>query len=230
MAKVLLIEDDVVIQELVTYNLKREGYDVEVAADGQSGLDKLVSIQPDIILLDLMLPVLDGFEVCKKVRADKKMGQVPIIILSARDEEVDKVIGLELGADDYVTKPFSPRELIARIKARLREDKRISQEVQKTICWGDLELSLFSHIVTIKEQPLNLTAKEFELLHLFLLRPSYVFSREYLLQKIWGYSDGDTRTVDVHICNLRNKLKSLGSVIESVRGVGYRFESVNTKN
>jgi len=225
MAIILLIEDEVMIQELVSYSLEREGYTVKIAGDGQSGLEMVESEKPDLIILDLMLPVLDGYEVCKAVRANKNTAHIPIIMLSARNEVADKVIGLELGADDYVAKPFSPRELIARVRARFREEKRFNKEERKpSISWGELEIWPESYLATLAGEMINLTAKEFELLHIFLTRPNQVFSREYLLQKVWGYNtSGDTRTVDVHISNLRNKLKSMGPIIESIRGVGYRF-------
>lgn len=224
MAKILLIEDEVTIQELVRFNLEKEGFTVMVAEDGEKGLEMVKREKPDLVLLDLMLPILNGYDVCKSIRADKETGTMPIIILSARDEIADKVIGLELGADDYMTKPFSPRELSARIRARLREEKRNKITPEGPLRWGSLEIWPESYLVTVGGQSLNLTAKEFELLHVFVANPNQVFSREYLTQKIWGYhSSADTRTIDVHVSNLRNKLKSLGPVIESVRGVGYRF-------
>lgn len=172
MSKVLLIEDEKEIQELVSYNLKREGYDVRIAGDGKSGLKMVYAEHPDLVLLDVMLPELDGYEVCKAIRANPESANLPIIILSARDEVADKVIGLELGADDYVTKPFSPRELLARVKARFREGKRNNDlEKEKTISWGDLELRTDSYIATVAGENMNLTAKEFELLHIFLIDP-----------------------------------------------------------
>lgn len=231
MTKILLVEDDLLIQELVTFNLEREGYTVKIAGDGKSGLEMVSSEMPDLILLDVMLPELDGFEVCKAIRANKDIANLPIIMLSARDEVADKVIGLELGADDYVIKPFSPRELAARVKARFREEKRNAAPPKPvSIVWGELEVWPESYLVTLGGENVALTGKEFELLHIFIARPNQVFSREYLLQKVWGYNaSGDTRTVDVHISNLRSKLKSVGPVIESVRGIGYRFAS-NLKN
>lgn len=231
MPKILLIEDEKEIQELVSYNLSREGYDVKVAGDGRKGLEMVNAEHPDLVLLDVMLPELDGYEVCKAIRSNNETINLPIIMLSARDEVADKVIGLELGADDYVTKPFSPRELLARVKARFREGKRnTGPEKEKAIVWGELELWPESYIAKVAGENMNLTAKEFELLHIFLNRPNQVFSREYLMQKVWGYhTSGDTRTVDVHISNLRSKLKSLGPIIESVRGIGYRFASNQPK-
>lgn len=227
MTKILLIEDDLLIQELVTFNLEREGYTVKIAGDGKSGLEIVNSDMPDLILLDVMLPELDGYEVCKAIRANKDTASLPIIMLSARDEVADKVIGLELGADDYVTKPFSPRELLARVKARFREERRNAAPPKPvSMVWGELEIWPESYLATLGGDNIALTGKEFDLLHIFLTRPNQVFSREYLLQKVWGYhASGDTRTVDVHISNLRSKLKALGPIIESVRGIGYRFAS-----
>lgn len=232
MSKILLVEDDLRIQELVTFNLEREGYTVKIAGDGKSGLEMVSSEMPDLILLDVMLPELDGYEVCKAIRANKETASLPIIMLSARDEVADKVIGLELGADDYVTKPFSTRELVARVKARFREEKRNAAPPKPvSIIWGELEIWPENYLATLTGENVSLTGKEFDLLHIFLTRPNQVFSREYLLQKVWGYhASGDTRTVDVHISNLRNKLKTLGPIIESVRGIGYRFASSQTKN
>lgn len=232
MTKILLIEDDLLIQELVTFNLEREGYTVKVAGNGKSGLERVSSEMPDLILLDVMLPELDGYEVCKAIRANKDTASLPIIMLSARDEVADKVIGLELGADDYVTKPFSPRELVARVKARFREEQRnASPPKAVSMVWGELKIWPENYLATLGGENISLTGKEFDLLHIFLTRPNQVFSREYLLQKVWGYqASGDTRTVDVHISNLRSKLKSMGPIIESVRGIGYRFASNQTKN
>ena len=224
MAKVLLIEDDIQIQELVRYSLAKEGFTVIAASDGEQGLDLVRKERPDLIILDLTLPVIDGFDVCKLLRAQKDTAAIPIIILSARNDVADKVIGLELGADDYITKPFSPRELSARIKARLREGQRRHELSNEPLKWGVLEIVQESYIATIAAKPLNLTVKEFELLVVFVANPYQVFSREYLIQKVWGYlSNTDSRTLDVHISHLRNKLKALGPVLDAVRGVGYLF-------
>lgn len=224
MAKILLIEDDTAIQELVQYTLVKEGFEVLIAADGEKGLELVKKESPNLVLLDLMLPLLGGFEVCKLIRAQESTARLPIIILSARDDVVDKVVGLELGADDYISKPFSPRELVARIKARLREEQRTKSTPQGPLQWGILEIWPENYIVKLGGQPVNLTAKEFELLLIFASNPYQVFSRDYLTQKVWGYHFNiDTRTIDVHVSNLRNKLKPLGTIIESIRGVGYRF-------
>ncbi|HEY8910810.1 MAG TPA: response regulator transcription factor [Desulfosporosinus sp.] len=224
MTKILLIEDDLQIQELVRFNLEKEGFVILIASDGEQGLDLVRREEPDLIILDLTLPVLDGYDVCKNVRAQKDTSAIPIIILSARDDVADKVIGLELGADDYMTKPFSTRELFARVKARLREGQRKKERSNGPLRWGSLEIVQESYIATIAAKPLNLTVKEFELLVLFVSNPYQVFSREYLIQKVWGYlSSTDSRTLDVHISHLRSKLRALGSVLDSVRGVGYLF-------
>ena len=224
MGKVLLIEDDVQIQELVRCNLEKEGLTVVTASDGNRGLDLAGREKPDLIILDLTHPAMDSYDVCKILRAQKDTSAIPIIIISARDDVADKVIGLELGADDYMTKPFSQRELFARIKARLREGQRRNEPINGPLRWGSLEIVQESYLATIAAKPLNLTVKEFELLVLFLSNPYQVFSREYLIQKVWGYlSSTDSRTLDVHISHLRNKLKAIGSVLDSVRGVGYLF-------
>ena len=224
MIKVLLIDDDVQIQELVRFNLEKDGVAVLTASDGEQGLDLAMREKPDLIILDLTLPVMDGYDLCKLLRAENDTADIPIIILSARDDVADKVVGLELGADDYITKPFSPRELSARIKARLREGQRRNDLSNGPLRWGTLEIVQESYIATIASKPLNLTVKEFELLVLFVVNPCQVFSREYLIQKVWGYlSSTDSRTLDVHISHLRNKLKPLGPVLDSVRGVGYLF-------
>jgi len=224
-AKILLIEDDVQIQELVRVNLEKEGFTVIPALDGEQGLDLARREKPDLILLDLTLPAIDGYDVCKILREQTDTATVPIIMLSPSDDVADKIIGLELGADDYMTKPFSHRELYARIKARLREGQRKNDLPSGgPLTWGDLEIVKESYLATIAAKPVNLTVKEFELLILFVANPYQLFSREYLIQKVWGHvSSTDSRTLDVHISHLRNKLKSLGPVVESVRGVGYLF-------
>jgi two-component system alkaline phosphatase synthesis response regulator PhoP len=224
MTKILLVEDEAAIQELVRFNLEKEGYIVFSASDGEQGLALVKSKRPDLIILDLMLPVLDGYEFCKILRANKETSSIPVIILSARNDVIDKVIGLELGADDYMTKPFNPRELSARIKARLREGQRLKDTDKQPLKWQGLEIFPESYQVTLDGQLVNLTVKEFELLVVFVANPNQVFSREYLAQKIWDCSTNvETRTIDVHVSNLRNKLKQLGPIIDSIRGIGYRF-------
>ncbi len=209
---------------IVRFNLEKEGYIVFCASDGEQGLALVSSKKPDLIILDLMLPVLDGYEFCKIIRANKETSALPVIILSARNDVIDKVIGLELGADDYMTKPFNPRELSARIKARLREGQRLKDTDKQPLKWQGLEIFPESYQVTLDGQLINLTIKEFELRAVFVANPNQVFSREYLAQKIWDCSTNvETRTIDVHVSNLRNKLKQLGPIIDSIRGIGYRF-------
>lgn len=230
MTKILLIEDEAIITELIQYNLEKEGYLVCTAKDGLQGIELTRRENPDLILLDLMLPMLDGFEVCKTLRLNNDTAAIPIIVLSARDDVVDKVIALELGADDYLAKPFNHRELSARIKARLREGQRRNVVQNKLLKWGELEIDVENYLATIADQPLDLTVKEFDILVILAANPYLVFSREYLIQKIWGtQTHVDTRSVDVHVSNLRNKLKTLGPVIESARGIGYRFAVTKKK-
>ncbi len=226
MRKVLVIDDEESIRELIRFNLEKAGFSVELAADGQEGLDKLDD-SIDLVILDLMLPVLDGLTVCREIRSHPEFKDLPIIMLTARGEEIDRVLGLEMGADDYLTKPFSPRELIARIKAILRRvgnNKSLQNEEEEAdkITWGELELNTASHEVRKRGQLIDLTPKEFDLLKLFLLNKGKVLTRELLLEKIWGYEyDGDTRTVDVHIRRLRQKIGE--EYITTVRGVGYKI-------
>lgn len=178
MIKVLLIDEDVQTQELVRYHLKKDGFAVTTASNGEKGLELAKQEKPDLIILDLVLPVMDGYDLCKLLRAENDIADIPIIILSARGDVADKVVGLELGADDYITKPFSPRELSARIKARLRDGQRRTELTNSPLRWGTLEIVQESYIATLASKPLNLTVKEFELLVLFVVNPSQVFSRE----------------------------------------------------
>ena len=227
MKKILVIDDEENIRELIKFNLETAGYKVELAADGQQGLDKLNN-SIDLVVLDLMLPIIDGLSVCRTIRGNEDYQQLPIIMLTAKGGEVDRILGLEMGADDYLTKPFSPRELVARIKAVLRRfnaeekngmEKRFDQSV---ISIGELELDSNSHEVRIAGNLLDLTPKEFDLLRLLLLNTGRVLTRDMLLEKIWGYEyAGDTRTVDVHIRRLRTKVGK--DYIKTVRGVGYKF-------
>lgn len=223
--KILAVDDEMAIRELLAATLKRSGYEVLLAADGREALE--LALEADLILLDVMLPELDGFEVCRRLKADRATQAIPIIMLTARLEEIDKVLGLELGADDYMTKPFSPRELVARIKAVLRRANPMETAEQR-LTVGELTLDFSSYEARLAGEPLALTPKEFELLKLLVTNPSKAFSRDELLEKIWGYEYyGDTRTVDVHIRHLRMKLgdaERLSAAIETVRGVGYRFK------
>ncbi|MER3397792.1 MAG: DNA-binding response regulator [Chloroflexota bacterium] len=230
MPTILVVEDEPALQAAVGYNLRREGHRVLLAADGPTAL-ALMAEGPDLVILDLMLPGLDGFEVCRRIR---QQSSVPIIILTARADEVDRVVGLELGADDYITKPFSMRELLARVKALLRRRDLILAELQagaaagaERLVAGDLEVDLARHTVTRAGVPVNLTPKEFDLLAFLVRNRGRVFSAERLLGEVWGYANPvDPRTVAVHIRSLREKLEDDPSrpvLIETVRGVGYRF-------
>jgi two-component system alkaline phosphatase synthesis response regulator PhoP len=227
--RVLIIEDEPNIIELVSYNLEKEGWLVSKAQTGEEGLEKIKEEHPDIILLDLMLPGIDGMEICRRTRQNKLTRDIPIIILTAKAEEADRVLGLESGADDYVTKPFSPRELVARIRAVLRRaDKNfLEAEDRETLILGPIKMDLRQHKVLVKDEEIDLTPKEFDLLHLLMSHPGRAFSREYLLENLWGYEFfGDTRTVDVHVRRLRQKIEDNPAQpywLETVRGVGYRI-------
>jgi len=224
--KILIVEDEKDIIKMLEYNLKKEGFKVIDARDGEDALDLAVREYPDLILLDLMLPGIDGLDVCKTLKKESKTSSIPIIMLTAKSQESDKVVGLELGADDYITKPFSPRELIARIKAVLRratEKEKLPEVFQS----GDLSIDFSKISVSVKDKPVELTAKEFELLKTLLKAKGRVLSRDYLLDSIWGYDHAmeiQTRTVDVHIRTLRKKLKSAAKMILTVKNYGYRFE------
>jgi len=221
-AKILIVDDERNILELVKLYLNAEGHSVVTAADGLSALEKFRSEQPDLLVLDIMLPGIDGWEVCRRLRQNS---QIPIIMLTARGEAVDRIVGLELGADDYVVKPFNPRELVARIKAVLRRTS-ITQAMPTKIAVGDLQIDPERREVTIKDRPVTLRAKEFDLLTHFAQHVGLVLSREQLLESVWGYEYyGDTRTVDVHVAHLRDKLSQSDVEIETVWGVGYKLVS-----
>ncbi|MHB1652135.1 MAG: response regulator [Desulfitobacteriaceae bacterium] len=226
MATILVVDDEEPIQELLRFNLEKEGYLVRVAGDGAGALNLVEKELPDLVVLDVMLPGMDGLEVCRQLRMMPKFQDLPVIMLTARGEEIDKVLGLELGADDYLTKPFSPRELLARIKARLRRAKALPDGAGE-IRRGDLRLDSSRFQVYVRDQEIELTLKEFELLRVLILNPGKVYSRDELLEQVWGYDyAGDTRTVDVHIRHLRQKVEidpSNPDKIETLRGVGYRF-------
>lgn len=218
---ILIVEDEPDVLDLVVYHLKKAGYHTAAARDGAAGLAKARDLLPALVVLDLMLPQLEGTEVCKRLKADPKTAHIPIVMLTAKAEEVDRILGLELGADDYVTKPFSPRELVLRIKSILGRIKGRTSEVLKH---GDLVVDLAKHEVSLKDKPLDLTATEFKLLATLLERRGRVQTRDRLLTDVWGYEgDVDTRTVDTHVRRLREKLGKAGDCIETIRGVGYRF-------
>ncbi|MFW6295292.1 MAG: response regulator [Halanaerobium sp.] len=225
MEKILVVEDEKNIRELIKFNIENAGFKALTAADGREALE-LLSDEIDLVVLDLMLPEIDGMEVCRKMRSSEELRQIPIIMLTAKGEEVERILGLEMGADDYMTKPFSPRELIARIKAifrRIKEFKADTGELKEEIIdLGDLKLDIPRHEVNYQEKKIVLTPKEFELLRYLIINQGHVLSRDLLLEKIWGYEyAGDTRTVDVHIRRLRKKISS--DYIATVRGVGYKF-------
>lgn len=228
--KILVVDDETYIVELVKFNLEKEGFRVVVAYDGLSAIQMVSEELPDLIILDIMLPNMDGFEVCRVLRQQPAYNRIPIVMLTAKAEEFDTVLGLEIGADDYIKKPFSPREMVARVKARLRAVKIL--EAEKTIA---KKVHVFKELIVVPEkyeaffgeEKMELTPKEFELLRLMVSHPGKVFTRETLLERVWGYEfSGDTRTVDVHIRHLRQKLQDDSNYpryIETVRGVGYRF-------
>lgn len=230
--KILVIEDDYSIQELLRYNLENNRYEVIVAEAGDEGYKIALNILPDIILLDLMIPGIDGLEVCKMIRMNEKTKRIPIIMVTAKGEELDKVLGLELGADDYITKPFSIKELIARIRTVMRrvnnEDKHPDGEkiLSNKIIFRNLEINEEKYEVKIDGKRIMLTLKEFELLKTLAENPGRVMTRDFLLDAVWGYEyGGETRTVDVHIRHLRQKLwQDREGMIKTVRGVGYKFD------
>jgi two-component system alkaline phosphatase synthesis response regulator PhoP len=235
MAKILVVDDEEHIVELIRFNLEKEGYQVIAATDGNTAIEMARSQRPDLILLDVMLPGQDGLAVCRTLQQEAETRHIPVIMISARGEELDKVLGLEMGADDYVTKPFSPRELVARVKARLRRapgegEGRGVRPPGGRLVRGRLVIDPDRFLVTVDGVKQDLTPKEFELLRFLASEPGKVFSREYLLEQIWGYDyTGDSRTVDVHIRHIRQKLEQVPGApqyIETVRGVGYRFREV----
>lgn len=223
---ILIVDDEEPIQELLRFNLENEGYSVLTAFDGPVALKMIEEKRPDLVVLDVMLPGMDGLEVCSQLRQNPKFRDLPVIMLTAKGEEIDKVLGLELGADDYLTKPFSPRELLARIRARLRRIK--PQTVENEIIRGDLRIDLNRFQVSVRGEEVELTPKEFELLRVLAAHPGKVYSRDELLERIWGYEyAGDTRTVDVHVRHLRQKVErdpSNPEYIETLRGIGYRLK------
>ncbi|MGE5381585.1 MAG: response regulator [Methylocystaceae bacterium] len=229
-AKILVVDDETHIVELVRFNLEKEGFEVVVAHHGLEALQLVDDEQPDLVVLDIMIPYLDGLEVCKRLRQEGRYHNLPIIMLTAKGDEIDTVLGLEMGADDYIKKPFSPRELVARVKARLRAHQMLQADLaagQKVLVFKDLIVLPDKYEVYLGERKLDLTPKEFELLRLMASSRGKVFTREALLEKVWGYEySGDTRTVDVHVRHLRQKLgddSAAPSYIETVRGVGYKF-------
>ena len=224
-AMILVVEDEQSIASLVTLYLTNEGFRVSQIADGTQALEAVERVKPDLVILDVMLPGMDGVEICRRLRAAGD--GLPIVMLTARDAEVDRILGLELGADDYITKPFSPRELVARVKAVLRRTTRGGDEDEPEVLRvADVEIDLARREVRTGEQAVTLTAKEFDLLAFLTRNRGIVFSRERLLDRVWGYERPvDTRTVDSHVKSLRQKLGTAGSVVLTVRGVGYKVDA-----
>jgi len=225
--RILVVEDEPDIQELLRFNLVQAGWAVETASTGNEALASLRSSPPDLVVLDLMLPDVSGTEICREIRADPRLAGVLVVMLTARAEEVDRVVGFELGADDYVTKPFSPRELVLRLRAVLRRRQPGAPrpaDADPLLSHGPVSLDVGRHRCLVQEEDIDLTAKEFGLLAALMSRPGRVLSREQLLEEVWGSDISVTlRTIDTHLKRLREKLGDAGSLIETVRGVGYRF-------
>ena len=221
--RILIVEDEPAIAEVLEYNLEKEGYEVDVDYRGDSALESIRNNSPDLVILDLMLPGLDGLELTRLLKRDARTRQIPLLMLTAKSEEVDRIVGLELGADDYITKPFSPREVVLRVKAVLRRGKGI-EESKELLEVGAIRLDIAGHRLFLEDQEIPLTATEFRLLTIFLQRRNRVQTREGLLTDVWRYSeDVDSRTVDTHIRRLRRKLGAEADRIETVVGVGYRL-------
>jgi len=225
MSKVLVVEDEESLREALVFFLEKEGHDVSIAVDGEEALQVFESSRADLILLDLMLPKIDGNQVCKQIRLTSN---VPIIMLTAKDSEVDKIVGLEIGADDYITKPYSTRELLARIKAVLRRQVEPPISIESVLTAGELRLDSDRHVVTLNGIPLTLPLKEFELLELMMENVNRVLTRGQIIDRVWGSNYfGDTKTLDVHIKRLRSKVEedpARPKYIQTVRGLGYKLE------
>jgi len=221
--RILVVDDEPDTLEVVEFNLRQAGFDVTTAQDGEEAIGKARTCLPNLIVLDLMLPEVDGLEVCKILRHDTNTASIPIVMLTAKAAELDRVLGLELGADDYVTKPFSPRELVLRIKRLLARGQEASAK-RETLKFGDLLIDLPRHLVTVRGKPVELTATEFKLLTALAQRPERVHTRDSLLREVWDYHNPmDTRTVDTHMRRLREKLGPAAKHLDTVRAVGYRF-------
>jgi DNA-binding response OmpR family regulator len=219
---ILLVDDEPNILQLAKMYLERDGFRVASVGDGKAAIDAVDRYRPSLMVLDIMLPEMDGLEVCRRLRAQDN--PVPMIMLTARDDDVDKILGLELGADDYLTKPFNPRELVARVKAILRRGERLTHTTKDALHLGDLVIDPASREVTIHGQPVDLRTQEFDLLLILAEHKGIVLTREQLLEKAWGYNYyGQSRTVDVHVGHLRRKLANSSTHIETVTGVGYKL-------
>ncbi len=222
--RILVVEDEEDIQELIRYNLAKEGFQVEIVASGEDALARASASLPNLVLLDLMLPGLDGLEVCKNLKNNPKSAHVPIVMLTAKSEESDIVLGLELGADDYITKPFSPKVLIARVRASLRRKRQEAPPETAVLRLGELVIDPGKHSVTVKGEEIDLTATEFGVLHFLARKPGWVFTRQQIVDNVKGEDYAVTdRSVDVQMVGLRRKLGACGEYIETIRGVGYRF-------
>ena len=226
MKKVLIIEDEKDLAELLAFNIEKEGYATICVHDGKMGLERACSELPDLILLDLMLPGLLGTEVCKALRKDQRTAHIPIIMITAKGDEIDRVVGFEVGADDYIVKPFSMREMALRVKAVMRRyEHEPDQQQAEILAIGDIVIDKQRHIVMSSGSEIELTSTEFKLLLFLAEKKGCVQSREQLLQKVWGYNNtADTRTVDTHVTRLRGKLGMPGDIIKTVRGFGYKIE------
>jgi two-component system phosphate regulon response regulator PhoB len=226
MKSVLIIEDEKDLAELLAFNLEKEGYSATCVHDGKLGLERACADLPDLILLDLMLPGLLGTEVCKALRKDQRTAHIPIIMITAKGDEIDRVVGFEVGADDYIVKPFSMREMVLRIKAVMRRFEHEAQPpTSDLLSIGDIAIDTQRHVVVSAGQEIDLTSTEFKLLYFLAEKRGRVQSREKLLQNVWSYNNaGDTRTVDTHVTRLRGKLGTPGDIIKTVRGFGYKIE------
>lgn len=226
-AKILIVEDEPDIRDTLNYNFDKEGFKVLSSPNGKSALKLLEKHDPDIVILDLMLPDISGLDLCRQIKNDKKLSNTSIIMLTAKSEEVDRIVGFELGADDYVTKPFSVRELILRVKVLMKKHTS-SEDTDKSITLGSIHMNLDAHEVQINKEDITLTALEFKLLKHLLLRKGRVQTRDQLLGDVWGYSsEVTTRTVDTHIKRLREKLGVVADYIQTIRGVGYKFTNAD---
>ena len=230
MSRIVVVEDDADIAEVVSHHLRKAGYDTEVITSGNEVLPRLLHMPPDLVILDLMLPGINGIEVCRAIRTETRISNIPIIMLTAKVSEIDRIIGLEIGADDYVTKPFSPKELVARVGAVLRRVQGIKGSTQ-SLQFASLVVDTYRHQVTLDGQDVRLTGKEFLLLKYFIENQGRVLSRDVLLSNVWGYryTEG-TRTVDVHIRHLREKLPVLASALVTIKQFGYKLVDPTSPN
>jgi two-component system phosphate regulon response regulator PhoB len=225
MQTILIIEDEKDLAELVAFNLEQEGYRTVIAPDGIEGLEVAARVLPDLILLDLMLPGMLGTEVCKRLKKNEEISRIPVIMVTAKGEEIDKVVGFEVGAEDYVVKPFSTRELLLRVKAVLRRTATEAAVVSPVIKVGAITIDTDRHLVAVNGEEVSFTTTEFKLLHTLVKRLGRVQSRDVLLRDVWGYNFvEDTRTVDTHVTRLRTKMREAGEMIKTVRGFGYKME------